>query len=41
MAWDYPQPYLMPLSPAASDIDGLDDGLGRHEIRAGLRLSLW
>ena len=24
MAWDYPQPYLMPLSPAASDIDGLD-----------------
>ena len=24
-----------------SDIDGLDDGLGRHEIRAGLRLSLW
>lgn len=25
----------------SSDIDGLDDGLGRHEIRAGLRLSLW
>jgi opacity protein-like surface antigen len=24
-----------------SDIDGLDDGLGRHEIRAGLRLSIW
>jgi len=24
MAWDYPQPYTMPLSPAASDIDGLD-----------------
>ena len=24
-----------------SDIDGLDDGLGRHEIRAGLRMSLW
>lgn len=24
-----------------SDTDGLDDGLGRHEIRAGLRLSLW
>ncbi len=25
----------------SSDIDGLDDGLARHEIRAGLRLSLW
>ena len=24
MAWDYPQPYTMPLSPAAGDIDGLD-----------------
>ena len=24
MTWDYPQPYTMPLSPAASDIDGLD-----------------
>jgi acyl-CoA thioester hydrolase len=24
MAWDYPQPYTMPLSPSASDIDGLD-----------------
>lgn len=23
------------------DTDGLDDGLGRHEIRAGLRLALW
>jgi len=25
----------------SSDIDGFDDGLGRHEVRAGLRLSLW
>jgi opacity protein-like surface antigen len=25
----------------SSDIDGLDDGLARHEIRAGLRMSLW
>jgi opacity protein-like surface antigen len=24
-----------------ADIDGFDDGLARHEIRAGLRLSLW
>ena len=24
MAWDYPQPYTMALSPAAGDIDGLD-----------------
>ena len=24
MAWDYPRPYTMPLSPAAGDIDGLD-----------------
>ncbi|WP_349435705.1 outer membrane protein [Pararhizobium sp. A13] len=25
----------------SSDIDAFDDGLGRHEVRVGLRLSLW
>jgi opacity protein-like surface antigen len=25
----------------SSDIDGFDDGLGRHEVRVGLRLALW
>jgi acyl-CoA thioester hydrolase len=24
MNWDYPQPYILALSPAATDIDGLD-----------------